>query len=146
VQEVARAAKVDRKRAAELIALVQEESVNRGIRLVEVAQGFAFRTSPLYSTQIRGFLSQRPVRLSRAQLETLAIIAYRQPITRPEVDDIRGVDSGQVIKGLLERELIRILGKKDEPGRPMLYGTTPQFLELFSLSSLRDLPTVKEFT
>ena len=146
VQEVARAAKIDKKRAGELIALLQEESAHRGIRLVEVSQGFAFRTSPVYSAQVRGFLAQRPVRLSRAQLETLAIIAYRQPITRPEVDDIRGVDSGQVIKGLLERELIRILGKKDEPGRPMLYGTTPQFLDLFSLTSLRDLPTLKEFT
>src|SRR6478609_993268 len=88
----------------------------------------------------------KPVRLSRAQLETLAIIAYRQPITRPEIDDIRGVDSGPVLKGLLERDLIRILGKKDEAGRPMLYGTTPSFMEVFSLKSLRDLPTLKEFT
>jgi segregation and condensation protein B len=73
-------------------------------------------------------------------------MAYRQPITRPEVDDIRGVDSGPVIKGLLERDLIKILGKKDEPGRPMLYGTTTEFLELFNMRSLQDLPTLKEFT
>jgi segregation and condensation protein B len=86
------------------------------------------------------------VRLSRAQLETLAIVAYRQPVTRPEVDDVRGVDSGQVIKGLLERDLVKILGKKDEPGRPMLYGTSAGFLELFNLTSLKDLPSLREFT
>jgi len=86
------------------------------------------------------------VRLTRAQVETLAIAAYRQPITRPEVDDIRGVDSGATLKLLLERDLVRILGKKDEPGRPILYGTTTQFLEFFGLKSLKDLPTLKEFT
>src|SRR5208282_6175920 len=78
--------------------------------------------------------------------ETLAIAAYRQPITRPEIDDIRGVDSGATLKLLLERDLLRILGKKDEPGRPILYGTTSQFLEFFGLKSLKDLPTLKEFT
>jgi segregation and condensation protein B len=79
-------------------------------------------------------------------VETLAIIAYRQPITRPEVDDIRGVDSGPVLKLLLERDLVRILGKKDEPGRPLLYGSTTVFLEFFGLRSLKDLPTLEEFT
>jgi hypothetical protein len=99
-----------------------------------------------YAERVRQYLSLRPVRLSRAQLETLAIVAYRQPITRPEIDDIRGVDAGPVLKGLLERDLVRIIGKKDEPGRPMLYGTTPSFLEAFSLKSLRDLPTLREYT
>src|SRR5829696_736959 len=84
--------------------------------------------------------------MSRAQVETLAIVAYRQPITRPEIDDVRGVDSGPVLKTLLERDLVRILGKKDEPGRPMLYGTTAQFLEFFGLRALSDLPTLREFT
>jgi segregation and condensation protein B len=118
----------------------------RGMRVDEVAGGYMFRTNPAYASYVQSFLAQRPVRLSRAQLETLAIVAYRQPITRPEVDDIRGVDCGPVLKGLLERDLIRILGKKDEPGRPMLYGTTQNFLELFSLQSLRELPTLREFT
>src|SRR5690606_37849919 len=145
-KEVARAARLDRGRVQELIDSLVEESKDRGVRLVAVADGYAFRTNPAYSSYVREFLAQRPVRLSRAQLETLAIMAYRQPLTRPEVDDIRGVDSGAVIKVLLERDLIRVLGKKDEPGRPMIYGTTTQFLELFSLSSLRDLPTLREFT
>ena len=84
--------------------------------------------------------------MSRAQLETLAIVAYRQPVTRPEVDEVRGVDSGAALKSLLERNLVRILGKKDEPGRPMIYGTTPQFLEFFGLRALNELPTLREFT
>jgi segregation and condensation protein B len=104
------------------------------------------RSNPVYADYVQKLLALRPVRLSRAQLETLAIIAYRQPVTRPEVDDIRGVDSGPVLKGLLERDLIKIVGKKDEVGRPMLYGTAPTFLELFSLESLNDLPSLKEFT
>ena len=86
------------------------------------------------------------MRLTRAQVETLAIIAYRQPITRPEVDDVRGVDSGPVLKLLLERDLVRILGKRDEPGRPLIYGSTSHFLEFFGLKSLKDLPTLREFT
>jgi segregation and condensation protein B len=99
-----------------------------------------------YAPFVRDMSSEKPVRLTRAQVETLAIAAYRQPITRPEVDDIRGVDSGATLKLLLERDLVRILGKKDEPGRPILYGTTNQFLEFFGLKSLKDLPTLKEFT
>src|SRR5258706_12703702 len=91
-------------------------------------------------------LAKKPVRMTRAQLETLAIISYRQPITRPEVDDVRGVDSGPVMKLLLERDLIRILGKKDEPGRPLLYGPPPVFLEFFGLKSLKYLPSLREFT
>src|SRR3954471_3613644 len=146
LKEIARGARVDRARAAELIEEIQREHSERGMRLEEVAGGYAFRSNPLYAERLRQYLSLRPTRLSRAQLETLAIVAYRQPITRPEIDDIRGVDSGPVLKGLLERDLVRIIGKKDEPGRPMLYGTTPSFLEAFSLKSLRDLPTLREYT
>ncbi|MBI3207107.1 MAG: SMC-Scp complex subunit ScpB [Myxococcales bacterium] len=145
-KELARAAKIDKKRTEELVAELSVESAARGVRIEEVAGGLVLRSNPLYAPYVRNFVAMRPVRLSRAQLETLAIIAYRQPLTRPEIDDIRGVDSGPVLKGLLERDLIKILGKKDEPGRPMLYGTTPTFLELFSMQSLRDLPTLKEFT
>ncbi|HEX6276849.1 MAG TPA: SMC-Scp complex subunit ScpB, partial [Polyangiaceae bacterium] len=146
LKDVARAARIDRARAQELLDELARDYEGRGIRLEMVAGGYAFRSSPDYADRIRQYLSLRPVRLSRAQLETLAIVAYRQPITRPEIDDVRGVDSGPVLKGLLERDLIRIIGKKDEPGRPMLYGTTGGFLEAFSLKSLRDLPTLREYT
>ena len=146
IKDLARAAKIDKRRVEELIEEIRSDYQHRGVRLDEVGDGFAFRSNPAYSEYVRGYLSLRPVRLSRAQLETLSIVAYRQPITRPEVDDIRGVDAGPVLKGLLERDLIRIIGKKDEPGRPMLYGTTQTFLQVFSLKSLRDLPTLREFT
>ncbi len=146
IKDLARAAKIDKKRAEELVLEIKNDFQNRGVRLDEVGDGYAFRSNPAYSEYVRGYLSLRPVRLSRAQLETLSIVAYRQPITRPEVDDIRGVDAGPVLKGLLERDLVRIIGKKDEPGRPMLYGTTQTFLQVFSLKSLRDLPTLREFT
>ena len=86
------------------------------------------------------------MRLSRAQLETLAIVAYRQPITRPEIDEIRGVDSSATLRLLLDRSLIRVLGKKEEVGRPMLYGTTKEFLDFFSLGDLRELPTLREYS
>ncbi len=146
IKDLARAAKIDKKRAEKLVLEIKTDFQARGLRLDEVGDGFAFRSNPAYSEYVRGYLSLRPVRLSRAQLETLSIVAYRQPITRPEVDDIRGVDAGPVLKGLLERDLVRIIGKKDEPGRPMLYGTTQTFLQVFSLKSLRDLPTLREFT
>ncbi|MFT3922462.1 MAG: SMC-Scp complex subunit ScpB [Myxococcales bacterium] len=123
-----------------------EQYRGRGIVLDEIAGGFQFRTSPRYAPFVRTLVQQKPTKLSRAQLEVLAIIAYRQPITRPEIEDVRGVDSGSAIKVLLERNVLKIIGKKDEAGRPMLYGTTNEFLELFGLKSLRDLPTLKEFT
>jgi len=114
--------------------------------LDEIAGGWLFRTSAQYAPFVRELSAERPVRLTRAQVETLAIAAYRQPVTRPEIDDIRGVDSGATLKLLLERDLVRILGKKDEPGRPLLYGTTTGFLQFFGLKSLKELPTLKEFT
>jgi segregation and condensation protein B len=130
LKDLSKGLQLDKKRTMELLGELRVEYENRGIRIDEVADGYAFRTHPSVADYVRNFLEQRPVKLSRAQLETLSIVAYRQPITRPEVDDIRGVDCGPVLKGLLERDLVRILGKKDEPGRPMLYGTTPSFLEL----------------
>jgi segregation and condensation protein B len=145
VKELARAAGLDRKRTVELLQRLIELYAQRGLRLEHVAEGYSFRTHPRYADFVRKMLAARPVRLSRAQLETLAIIAYRQPVTRPDVDDIRGVDSGPVLKGLLERDLIKIIGKKDEPGRPILYGTSKGFLELFNLTALSDLPTLRDF-
>jgi segregation and condensation protein B len=124
---------------------LMEEYRDRGVALYDVAGGFQFRTHPSNSEYVQRLIAGRPVRLSRAQLETLSIIAYRQPVTRPEIDDIRGVDSGSTLKVLLDRSLIRVLGKKEEPGRPLLYGTSKEFLEFFNLSELRDLPTLREF-
>ena len=116
-----------------------------GVVLHEVAGGWQLRTSPLNSSFARRFLKVKPQRLTRAALETLAIVAYRQPVTRPEIEDVRGVDCGAVLKALLERRLVKILGKKEEPGRPILYGTTREFLEFFALKDLASLPTLREF-
>jgi segregation and condensation protein B len=116
-----------------------------GLVLQEVAGGWQFRTAPENADYARRFLRVKPQRLTPAALETLAIIAYRQPVTRPEIEEIRSVDSGAVVKALLERKLIKILGKKEEPGRPILYGTSREFLEFFALKDLASLPTLREF-
>ena len=120
------------------------ESQNRGIRLVEVAGGYQLRTAKANADWVKKYLGGRPARMSKATLETLAIIAYRQPITRAEVEAIRGVDVDGVVTTLLERNLIRAVARKDVPGRPFLYGTTPEFLQLFNLKDLSQLPTLKE--
>ena len=145
-REVARLASAPVAQVKELLGDLAAFYADRGVILAEIAGGWAFRTQPQYAPFVRELSSERPVRLSRAQIETLAIVAYRQPVTRPEIDEIRGVDSGATLKLLLERELLRILGKKEEPGRPMLYGTTTKFLEFFNLKALSDLPTLREFT
>ncbi len=116
-----------------------------GIVLHEVGGGWQFRTDPGSAEYVRRYLKVRPQRLTRAAVETMAIIAYRQPVTRPEIEDIRGVDTGAVLKALLERRLIKILGKKEEVGRPILYGTTREFLEFFAIKDLSSLPTLREF-
>ena len=118
---------------------------NGGVALVDLGGRWQLRTEPHAGVYVRRLLQVKPLRLTRAALETLSIIAYRQPVTRPEMEDLRGVDCGAVTKALLERKLIRILGKKDEPGRPLLYGTTKEFLELFNLRDLTQLPTLREF-
>jgi len=116
-----------------------------GVVLSDVAGGWQLRTAPESAEYVRRFLHVKPRRLTRAALETLAIIAYRQPVTRPEIEDIRGVDCGAVVKALLDWKLIKILGKKDEVGRPLLYGTSREFLEFFQLKDLASLPTLREF-
>jgi len=117
----------------------------RGILLEEIAGGYQFRTPSEHAVYVRRLLSAKPPRLSRPVLETLAIVAYRQPITRPEIEQLRGVDSGGVLDTLIERNLIKIAGRKDAPGRPIVYMTTPGFLELFGLKDLESLPDLKEF-
>lgn len=124
---------------------IQYKEAGRGIELQQVAGAWQLRTAPDNAPWVQRLLQQKPTRLARAQLEVLAIVAYRQPITRPEIDEVRGVDSGGALKLLLERRLVRILGKKEEPGRPLLYGTTREFLEFFNLRDLKDLPTLREY-
>ena len=117
---------------------------DRSFEIWEVAGGFQIRTRAEFSGYLQKLQKERAMRLSPAALETLSIIAYRQPVTRAEVEDVRGVDAGATVKSLLERHLIRIAGQREVPGRPMLYGTTRRFLEVFGLERLKDLPTLRE--
>jgi segregation and condensation protein B len=118
----------------------------RGLQLVEVAGGFQITTRPEYNDWVRELIDPRtPTRLSIQALETLAVIAYKQPVTLPEIIALRGVKSGGVVKTLLEKRLIRITGRKEVVGRPMLYGTTKQFLLHFGLKDLGELPRIEEF-
>ncbi len=117
----------------------------RGIELREVSSGYRIQVRPDYAEALRPLWSERPARYSRALLETLALIAYRQPITRGEIEDIRGVSvSSSIVKTLLEREWVRVVGHRDVPGKPAMYGTTRQFLDYFSLKTLAELPTLAE--
>lgn len=116
-----------------------------GFDLVQVGEGVCFRTHPRHSQVLQAWMDRKPPKLSRPALETLAIIAYRQPTTKVEVDDIRGVDSAGTVRMLVERDLVRIVGKADEPGRPLLYGTTRGFLTFFNLSNLNHLPSLRQF-
>jgi segregation and condensation protein B len=132
---------------AQLQALRQEyEERSAGIMLVEVAGGFQFATHPDSAVWIRKFKAVKvSSKLSRPALETLAIVAYKQPITRTEVEAVRGVNIGGIMRNLMERRLVKIVGKKDVPGKPMMYGTTTDFLQYFGLKDLSNLPTLKEF-
>ena len=116
----------------------------KGVELVEVAGGYQFRTKPYWAEWVGRLRRMKTVRLSQSALETLAIIAYRQPIIRPEIEQVRGVDSGWVIRSLMEKGLVKMMGRKDLPGRPIIYGTTKAFLELFGLKAVSDLPALKE--
>jgi segregation and condensation protein B len=116
----------------------------RGIQLHEVAGGYQFRTARENAEWVRAVFRDKPARLGRATLETLAIVAYKQPVTRAEIEVIRGVDVDGVLSTLLTRRLIKIAGRKEAVGRPLLYATTPEFLETFGLKDLNDLPSLKE--
>ena len=115
-----------------------------GIELIEVAGGWRLGTATELAPMVRRLWPDKQIRLSKAALEALSVVAYRQPCTRIDVEEIRGVDCGGVLRSLLERRLVRVVGRKDEPGRPLLYGTTPAFLELFSLPDLRSMPTLRD--
>ena len=133
----------------EILPLFEElgreyEARGGGILLVQVAGGFQFRTRPEMAPWIRKLKAARPAMLSPAALETLAVVAYRQPLVKSEIDRIRGVDVSGALKGLLEKKLVRIVGRKDVPGKPIIYGTTKRFLEVFNLKDLSELPTLRD--
>ncbi len=128
-----------------VIDTLQEEYQGRGIELQEVASGFRIQVSREYAGWINRLWAKRPTRYSRALLETLVLIAYRQPITRGEIEDIRGVSvSSSIIRTLTERDWIRVVGHRDVPGKPAIYGTTRNFLDYFNLKTLADLPPLAE--
>jgi len=123
------------------------EQEGRGVRLVEIAGGFRLVTKQEYATWIKRLdKTKSAAKLSRSALESLAIIAYKQPIVRSEIEEIRGVETSGVVRTLLERKLVRIVGRKEVPGRPIMYGTTKFFLEHFGLNDLTQLPPLREFT
>jgi segregation and condensation protein B len=136
----------DRKPIREALRELEADYESRtgAFVLREVAGGFQFRSRPEYVPWIKKLIQPKPARLSKAALETLAIIAYKQPVIRSDIEHLRGVDCGGVLRMLLERNLIRVLGRKEIPGRPIIYATTKQFLEVFDLKNLKDLPTPKE--
>jgi len=140
---------IDKATLRSAILQLQEEyeSEKRGLQIIEVANGFKMCTRSEYSDYITKLFShRRRAKLSSQALETLAIIAYKQPITKPEIEEIRGVNTVGVLSTLLDRNLIKIMGKKDAVGRPIIYGTTREFLEYFGLKDLSDLPTLKDFS
>ena len=119
-------------------------AADRGLLLAVVDGGWQFRTQPRFSPLILRLRGGRPAKLTRPALEVLSVVAYRQPVTRHEIEAVRGVDSGGVLKTLMERNLVRVSGRREEPGRPLEYATTPEFLALFSLPGLQALPTLRE--
>jgi len=127
------------------LATLREDYAERGIELREVAQGFRFQTRPGLAPWLNRLWEEKPPRYSHALLETLAIIAYRQPVTRGDIEDLRGVVLGTgMLKTLLEREWIRVVGHREVPGRPAVYATTPKFLDYFNLRTLSELPPLPE--
>lgn len=136
----------DKKEIAALLeGLMREyEARGGGISLQEIAGGFQFRTRTDLAPWIRKLKAGRPAMLSPAAMETLAVVAYRQPLVKSEIDRIRGVDASGALKGLLEKKIVRIVGRKDVPGKPIIYGTTRKFLEVFNLRDLSELPTLRE--
>ncbi|MBF0317377.1 MAG: SMC-Scp complex subunit ScpB [Nitrospirae bacterium] len=127
--------------------VTQYRQRNGGMIIVELAGGYQMVSNPVYARYIKNLKKSRPVsKLSLPTLETLAIVAYKQPITKVEVEEIRGVSADWILKNLLEKKLIKISGRKDAPGRPLLFATTRDFLVAFGLKDLSELPTLREFT
>ncbi len=135
----------EKKAVREVLDSLMEDYQGRGIEVIEVGSGFRIQVRAGLSPWVSRLWTERPPKYSRALLETLALIAYRQPITRGEIEDIRGVSvSSNIIKTLTEREWVRVVGHRDVPGKPSLYATTREFLDYFNLKSLNELPTLAE--
>jgi segregation and condensation protein B len=120
------------------------QTPGRAVEIVEVSAGYQMRTKPEFKDWVKRFVREKDVGLTRAVMETLAVISYRQPIGKRDIDALRGVDSIRCIRQLLDRRLIEIAGRNQEPGKPMVFRTTKKFLEMFGLRDIADLPTVKE--
>ena len=134
---------ISMSRINEAIETIQTHFQTRGIRLVEVGSGYRFQACSSLSPWLSNLWQERAPKYSRALLETLSLIAYRQPITRGEIEQVRGVTTGSnIIKTLLEREWVKVVGHKEVPGKPALYATTKQFLDYFSLTGLENLPAL----
>jgi len=138
--QIAEVLEVDEGAVPEIVAALSRALEGRGLQVVTLAGGYQLSTRPAFAEYLRRLREPEPERLTRAALETLSIVAYRQPITRPEVDAIRGVDSSSVLTSLTEKGLVKIVGRKAAPGRPLLFETTSHFLSSFGLKSLDDLP------
>ena len=137
--------KPEKARLGEALAELKGDYAGRSFELVEVASGFRVQVKQQYAAVLGRLSEEKPPKYSRALLETLALVAYRQPVTRAEIEEIRGVSvSSNIIRTLLERDWIRVLGHRDVPGKPAIYGTTKQFLDYFGLSSLDELPPLAE--
>ena len=146
IERIKQVTAVDTKEIRDALQALFDEYESRqgGFYLNEVAGGYQIRTRPEYNEWIKRLIQPNSPRVSKAALETLAIIAYKQPIIRSDIEHIRGVDCGGILRLLLERKFLRVLGRKEIPGRPLIYATTKQFLEVFDLKDLKDLPTLKE--
>jgi segregation and condensation protein B len=143
------AALIPRCNPSQVRAMVKElneeyAASRRAYEIWEVAGGYQLRSLPEFAPYLKQIQKTRPLRLSQAALETLAVIAYRQPVTRAEIEHIRGVDAGAVVRTLLERELVRIAGHREVAGRPIVYATSKRFLEVFGLARLGDLPNLRD--
>ncbi|MCH8220438.1 MAG: SMC-Scp complex subunit ScpB [Proteobacteria bacterium] len=139
------AGRPERKSIREAIEKIQADYADRGIKLNEVASGYRIQVRPAYGEWVSRLWQERPPRYSRALMETMALIAYRQPVTRGEIEEIRGVSvSANIIRTLLERGWARVVGHRDVPGKPEMFGTTREFLDYFDLKSLDELPTLGE--
>jgi segregation and condensation protein B len=137
--------KPTRDQIKELLSTLQEECEGRGVELKRVASGYRYQTRTDVQPWVAHLWQEKPPRYTRALLETLSLIVYRQPITRGEIEEVRGVSvSSTIIKTLLEREWIKVVGHKEVPGRPALYGSTKQFLDYFNLKTLDELPSLAE--
>lgn len=145
-QELAEILSVEKKHIQLLLAQMKEamDEKNRGLTILEVAEGYQLCTKAEYAETVARLAEIQPNRLSKAALETLSVIAFKQPITRAEIEEIRGVQAERVLQNLLDKELIKELGRKEVIGRPILYGTTEVFLNCFGMDSLADLPPLPE--